>query len=163
VWAVVAAVVLCCAGVVAVPVVWLARQTIAADEGETTPAAAVNVYLLQLDSGEELGLRRVLAGERRDELLDQWRAIRRDIERTDPRPSKLENGPRYDVDEDQGDGQARVAVDVRGVWWQGNGLAVTGTTHPWRFELRRDSGGWRVWSVEPHPWCGGHVRADACR
>ncbi|WP_130407068.1 hypothetical protein [Micromonospora violae] len=152
---------LCVGGPAVAGVSWFAVKTAEADRGQAAPEAAVNVFMLALSSGEELGLRAVLAPKQRNELLDEWRDIRRDITRTDPQPSKVSAGV-FDV-EDQGDDRAQVATPVQAVWWGHDGLSMTGTPHPWQFEVRRDGGGWRVWSVAPYPWCGGHVRADACR
>ncbi|RZU73781.1 hypothetical protein EV384_2205 [Micromonospora kangleipakensis] len=76
-------------------------------------------------------------------------------------PSKLETVGPIDV-EDQGDDRATVTAQVRPIWWNGP-TSLSGTAHPWRFETRRDAGGWRVWAADLPEWCGVHVRADACR
>jgi hypothetical protein len=139
---------LCC-GVAAVPVIWFIRETAAAERGEVSPTAAVNVYVLQTSSGDEFELVRVLAKPRREELLRQWRAYQVEMNRGG-RPSELEAlaGDEVDqVDEDQ----AVVVTQVRAIWWptDGSGLALHGTPHPWRFEVHKDRGGWRVWAVDP--------------
>ncbi|MGC4771989.1 hypothetical protein ACLQ25_23845 [Micromonospora sp. DT44] len=152
---------LCLGGPAIGGVSWVALKTAGADKGQPAPDAAANVFMLALSSGEEIGLRAVLAPDRRDELLDEWRGIRRDITRSDPQPSKLNAGV-FNVEE-PGDDRAKVATPVHAVWWGDDGISMTGAKHLWRFETRRDGGGWRVWSVDPYPWCGGHVRADACR
>jgi hypothetical protein len=149
-----------CTGIVAVPVSWAVLQQAEAERGEATPDAAVNVYVLQMSSGEEIGLSRVLAASRHDELLRQWRQYRGDMERANV-PSKLETVGPIDV-EDQGDDRATVTAQVRPTWWNEQ-INLSGTAHPWRFETRRDSGGWRVWAADLPSWCGVHVRADACR
>ncbi|WP_346121869.1 hypothetical protein [Micromonospora coerulea] len=113
-----------------------------------------------MSSGEELGLSRVLVDERHEELLRQWRRYRGEMERASV-PSKLETVGPIDV-EDQGDSRATVTAHIRAIWWNGP-TSLSGTAHPWRFETRRDAGGWRVWAADLPPWCGGHVRADACR
>ncbi|WP_262285548.1 hypothetical protein [Micromonospora sp. MA102] len=64
--------------------------------------------------------------------------------------------------EHQGDDRTTVAQQIRAVWWDGPRI-LAGLDHPWRWKLRKDDGGWRVWSVELPPWCGTHVRTDACR
>lgn len=162
-WVVLAALVLCVAVPVGAVVVWVVRVTVEASSGEGSPDAAVTVYLLALSGGDDSGVRRVLAEDRRDELAEQWRAMRRDMTRTDQPVSKLEFGS-LGV-EGQGDDAARVTAGVRGIWWgvDGSGVSIQGMEHPWGFDTRRDSGGWRVLRVDAHPWCGGHVRVDACR
>ncbi|RZU72012.1 hypothetical protein EV384_0351 [Micromonospora kangleipakensis] len=149
-----------CTGIVAVPVSWAVLRQAEAERGEATPDAAVNVYVLQMRSGEEIGLSRVLVAGRHDELLRQWRQYRGEMERGNL-PSKLETVGPIEV-EDQDDDRATVTVQVHAIWWneQAN---LSGEAHPWRFETRRDAGGWRVWAAELPPWCGVHVRADACR
>ncbi|MEU7776236.1 hypothetical protein AB0C44_33400 [Micromonospora taraxaci] len=152
---------LCVGGPAVAGVSWFAVKTAEADKGQPTPDAAANVFMLAMSSGEELGLRAALAPQRRDELLDEWRSVRRDITRTDPLPSKVNAG--VFVVEDQGDDRAQVVTPVHAVWWQDGGISMAGAKHPWQFEVRHDRGGWRVWSVDPYPWCGGHVRVEACR
>ena len=161
-----AALVLCTAAPVAAAAAgagWGMVKTRQVEQGQPSPAAAVNVFMLALSSGEELGLRSALAPERRDELVDEWRSIRRDISRTAPNVSKVST--RAFVVEDQADDRAEVVTEVYPVWRsvEVGGLMVDGSSHPWRFEARRDDGGWRVWSVAPYTWCGGHVRASACQ
>ncbi|MFG2108654.1 hypothetical protein [Micromonospora chersina] len=111
-------------------------------------------------SGERIGLSRVLAGGRHDELLRQWREYRGEMERGNV-PSKLDVVGAIDV-EDQGDDRAGVTTQVHAVWWNEQ-VNLGGDAHPWRFETRRDAGGWRVWAADLPPWCGVHVRADVCR
>ncbi len=104
---------------------------------------------------------RVLAGSRHDELRQQWRSYRSDMTGSGREPSKLESvGP--SVVEHQGADEATVTEQVRAVWWDGPQI-LAGTAHPWRWELRQDDGGWRVWSVDLPEWCGVHVRANLCR
>ena len=94
---------------------WAIRKQAEADHGEATPDAAVNVYVLKMSSGERLGLSRVLAPSRRDELLQQWRQYRGEMERANV-PSKLETVGPIDV-EDQGHDRATVTAQVRPTWW----------------------------------------------
>lgn len=159
-WVVLSVVAVLCAGVVAVPMSWAVRKQAEADRGEATPAAAANVYVLKMSSGEEIGLWRVLAARRHDDLLRQWRQYRGEMERGNV-PSKLEMLAPIEV-EDQGDDRATVTAQVRPTWWHEQ-INISGTAHTWRFETRRDAGGWRVWSADLPQWCGVHVRADACR
>ncbi|MGK5741544.1 hypothetical protein [Micromonospora sp. URMC 103] len=118
------------------------------------------MWVLQLSAGEELGLSRVLAKPRHDELLGQWREYRAVIESTEKALSKITTTG-LSVVEHQGDDRATVTEQVQAVWWDGPTM-LAGTTNPLRFEVRRDRGGWRIWSVDLPPWCGGHVRADLC-
>lgn len=97
------------------------------------------MWLLQLSAGEELGLSRVLAGARHDELRQQWRDYRAEMTGTGREPSKLESvGP--SAIEHQADGRATVTEQVRAVWWD-DAQILAGTAHPWRWELREDRGG----------------------
>lgn len=150
-----------CAGLVAVPASWAVRKQLDAERGEATPEAAATVWLLKLSAGDELGVSRVLVRSRHDELRQQWSRYRAEMNRSNRPPSKLEAvGP--SVIEHQGDDRATVVEQVRAVWWD-DGKILSGTEHPWRWELRKDAGGWRVWSVELPSWCGVHVRADVCQ
>ncbi|MET7804341.1 hypothetical protein [Micromonospora chersina] len=149
-----------CTGIIAVPVSWAVRKQAEADRGEVSPDAAATVYVLQMSSGEEIGLSRVLADRRHNELLRQWRQYRGEMERGNV-PSKLETVGPIDV-EGQGDDRATVTAQVHGIWWGGQ-INLSGESHAWRFETRRDAGGWRVWAADLPPWCGVHVRADSCR
>jgi hypothetical protein len=122
----------------------------------------VTVYLLKLSSGDEAGLLPVLADDQQDALLTQWRSYRADIERTDSPPSEIEHtmGPVAA----EPDGRVDVNAELFPVWWNygSAGTSLSGTRHPWRFTVVEE-GGWRIRAVLPHPWCGGNVRADACR
>ncbi|MGW4295619.1 hypothetical protein ACWEH1_21565 [Micromonospora chersina] len=96
-----------------------------------------------------------------EELRQQRRDYRADMENFGRQPSKLEAvGPM--AIEHQGDDQATVMEQVHAVCWDGSHL-LTGDAHPWRWELRKDDGGGRVWSVELPSWCGVHVRPELCR
>ncbi|GAA4565227.1 hypothetical protein GCM10023176_12810 [Micromonospora coerulea] len=148
-----------CSGIVAVPVSWAVLRQAEAERGEATPEAAVNVYVLRMSSGEELGPSRVLVDERHEELLRQWRRYRGEMERANI-PSKLETVGPIDV-EDLGDDRAKVTAHVHAIWWGGQ-MSLSGAAHPWRFQTRQDAGGWRVWAAELPPWCGVHVRVEAC-
>ncbi|MGC4788725.1 hypothetical protein ACLQ22_12950 [Micromonospora sp. DT178] len=116
---------------------------------------------MKLSAGDGIGLSRVLAEERHDELRRQWQSYRDEMTRSQRPPSKLE-ATGAAVIEHQGDDRATVVEHVRGVWWD-EGMSLAGSAHPWRWELRKDDGGWRVWSVELPAWCGVHVRTDVCR
>ncbi|SCF41281.1 hypothetical protein GA0070216_114123 [Micromonospora matsumotoense] len=88
-----ALVVMAYSGALAVPVAWAVKIQVQAESGEPAPDAAVAVYLLRLSSGDDAGLRRVLAADRRDDLADQWRAYRAEMSRSGNPPSQLESGP----------------------------------------------------------------------
>lgn len=150
-----------CSGLAAVPVVAFLDYTDRLGDAPATATEAADIYLNQLVSREEIGLTRALSKSQRDELLDQWHSLIADMQRTDPPPDKL-TWSRSDV-EDQGDDVARVTVPVSAVWWQERGMSMVGTEQPWVFVIRAEDGGWRLVEVRPFPWCGGHVRADACR
>jgi hypothetical protein len=156
------AVLCCCGGAVTVPVAWFVRGTVAAGKGQPSPDAAASAYLLTLSAGDESGLLPLLVDGQEDVLLAQWRAYRADMARTDPGPSKLEHTLGEVVPD--GEGHALVAAEVYPVWWPAGGgsTSMHGSRHGWQLAVR-DDGGWRVESVTPYPWCGGYVRADACR
>jgi hypothetical protein len=64
------AVLVLCADVVAIPVGWFAYQTYQAGPGRGGPGGRRHrVRVLKVAAGEELGVSRVLAGDRCDELL----------------------------------------------------------------------------------------------
>jgi hypothetical protein len=152
---------LCC-GLAVVPVAAFLDHTDKQGDPPETAVLAVDVYLNQLLSGEEIGLTRALLSDERDHLVEQWESLIADMQRTDPPPSKLNWGPSFDT-QDQGDEVIQVTVPVGAVWWQDRGMTMKGTSHPWVFVVKAEDGGWRIAEVRPHPWCGGHVRADACR
>lgn len=152
----------CCGATLAVPVVWFVRETIRAGAGQPSPDAAAEVYLSALSTGDEAGLLPVLDDRHSAELLAQWRAYRADMQTTDPPPAKLEY-TYTDVRRISAD-RALVVALVHAVW-SPSGAGSTyfnGGSYEWRITTR-DDGGWRVTSVVPYRWCGGHVRADACR
>jgi hypothetical protein len=155
-------IILLCAGGLLVPAVLFLQATEDAGNGGTTPVEAVDVYLLELPDDDDLGLRRVLAADHRDQLLDQRRSIRDAMKGTDPPVSKL-GWSDFDVDE-RGD-DATVTVPVSGTWWptDGHGPSWRSAAYPWRFETHRDRDGWRIRSVDAPAWCGTYVRADVCR
>jgi hypothetical protein len=149
-----------CAGLVAVPATWAIQKQAEAERGEVSPESAALVWVLQLSARDELGLSRVLAKPRHDELLGQWREYRDVIESTRKPPAKITtSGP--SVVEHQGDDRATVTEQIHAVWRDGPTI-LAGEAHPWRFEVRKDRGGWRIWSADLPPWCGVHVRADLC-
>lgn len=160
-WVLLALLTIACAGVVAVPASWAVWKQAEADRGEPTPEAAAAVWRLKLSAGDESGVSRVLAKSRHDELLEQFVRYREDMTGAARPVSKLE-AVGASVIAYQGDDRATVEEQIRGVWW-GEGTNLAGTTHQWRWELRKEFGGWRVWSVDLPPWCGVHIRAELCR
>ena len=99
-----------CAGLgVAVPAALFLDYTDRQGDPPATPTEAADLYLIQLDQGEEIGLRRALASGRRDELLDQWRELKATVERSEP-PDKLEWSA-FDI-QDQGDGKTGILAQL---------------------------------------------------
>ncbi|XVU25625.1 hypothetical protein ACQPZJ_00755 [Actinoplanes sp. CA-054009] len=150
-----------CSGLLAVPVVAFLEHT--DDQGDAfgTATEAVDSYLLQLNAGEEIGLRRGLAEDHRDDLMSQWRSILGDMRRTDPLPSRL-TWERFDTLR-EGRNEVEISVPVSGVWWGERGVSSHSEEHAWVFVVDREDGGWRVESVRPYAWCGGHVLIERCR
>ncbi len=66
------------------PVAWFLDHADRQGDPPATPIEAVDLYLIQLDQGEEIGLRRALAGSQRDELVAQWRELKATMECTNP-------------------------------------------------------------------------------
>jgi hypothetical protein len=151
----------CCGAPAAGGAFWLLRTTIEASRGAASPDAAASEYLMGLGYDNEDGLLPLFDNERQDELLDQWRTYRADMERTDPALSRFDFGTLVvnQVDADH----ARVSTEVTATWWStnGGGMAYDSDALPWRFETREDNG-WQITAVEPPAWCGGYVRPDAC-
>jgi hypothetical protein len=141
---------------------WVFRETIEASRGAPTPDAAADDYLMALSYNNEDGLLPILDNGHQDALLAGWRAYRRAMDTTTPRPSRLDYGgltvgPVVD-------GRAEVTTEVAATWWGGDGHATgyTSDQFVWRFQTREDNG-WQVVSVEAPTWCGGYVRLDACK
>ncbi|WP_433298989.1 hypothetical protein ACQP2F_45005 [Actinoplanes sp. CA-030573] len=153
---------LCCGGgVVGVPVAWVLRETIEASKGAPSPDAAADEYLSALSYANDQGLLPVLDNDHQDTLLAGWRAYRKAMDGTTPKPSKLEYGsltvgPVVD-------GRAEVTTDVSATWWgtEGGGGGYRSQARTWRFQTREDNG-WQVVAVDAPTWCGGYVRLDAC-
>jgi hypothetical protein len=151
--------ILCCGGTaLGAPAAWLLGTTIEASRGAATPDAAANEYLLALSYDNEDGLLAVLDNDNQDELLTAWHAYRATMSGTTPPPSSLDFGPL--AVGPVADGRAEVSAEVRATWW--GDLAYQSESHTWRFTTRQDNG-WQIEKVEPPAWCGGYVRADACK
>jgi hypothetical protein len=152
----------CCGGVVGVPLVWFIRETIKAGQGPESPDVAASGYLMGLGYDNEDGLLPLLDDDHQDALLAQWREYRATMERTDPPPSRLDFGSLavHQLDADH----ATVTTNVTATWWSttGGALSYDSEALPWSFEAREDDG-WRITAVSPPVWCGGYVRADACK
>jgi hypothetical protein len=151
--------IVCCGGTAfGLPAAWLLRTTIEASKGAPSPDAAANVYLMALGYDDEAGLLPMLNNDHQDELLTGWRAYRAAMSGTTPPPSTfdfgtLTVGPIVD-------GRAEVSAEVSATWWGEN--SYRSAAHTWRFTTRRDNG-WQIERVKPFAWCGGYVRADACK
>ena len=139
----------CCGGVVGVPVLWLAGETVEAGQGQPAPDAAANAYLMALSYATEDGLLPLLDDDRQGELLAQWRAYRDAMKGTDPAPFRLSFGaltvgPKVD-------GRAEVRTDVTAVWWStdahGRVSGYESEALPWTFQTR-DADGWRSGAVD---------------
>jgi hypothetical protein len=156
---------LCCCGggVVGVPVTWFLRETVAAGRGAVSPDAAANEYLMALGYNQQEGLLPLLDDEHQGELLQQWRAYRADMDRTDPPPARLNFGSL--AVSPITDGRAEVTTDVSATWWltadSGRTTMYNSDTFQWRIETREDDG-WRVSVVHTPAWCGGYVLASKC-
>lgn len=134
----------CCAGaVISAPLTWLIGQTIEAGKGAPDAQAAVNIYLLALGYNNPDGLLPIVGNS--DELIDQWKAYRAEMERVDPVPSTL--GFNYGPTSQDG-GRAQVTADVYFTWWNTDGRAGgwTGSAHRWHFTTHEDDG-WRTETV----------------
>jgi hypothetical protein len=154
-------VVMCCGGgVVGVPVAWVLRETIEASKGAPSPDAAADDYLMALSYNSEDGLLPILDNDHQGKLLAGWRAYRKTMDGTTPRPSRLDFegltvGPVVD-------GKAEVTTEVAATWWPSDGNAgYRSSKYTWRFQTREDNG-WQVVAVDSPAWCGGYVRTDAC-
>ena len=154
-------VVMCCGGTVAgVPLAWVLRETVEASKGAPSPDAAADDYLMALSYNSEDGLLAILDNDHQDKLLAGWRAYRKAMDDTTPRPSRLDYtgltvGPVVD-------GKAEVTTEVAVTWWLDDGNAgYSSGEHTWRFQTREDNG-WQVAAVDSPAWCGGYVRPDAC-
>jgi hypothetical protein len=153
---------ICCGGtVVGIPAAWALRKTIEAGKGASTPDAAADGYLMALSYGRGDGLLPMLDHDHQDELLADWRGYRHAMDRTTPKPSRLDYGS-LTVGPIK-DGRAGVTVDVYATWWgtDGGTSGYSSEKHAWRFQARNDDG-WRLVAVDALAWCGGYIRVDAC-
>jgi hypothetical protein len=136
------------------------RVTVEASRGAPTPDAAADEYLMALSYGNEDGLLPILDNGHQDALLAGWRAYRKAMDSTTPKPSRLDYagltvGPVVG-------GKVEVTTEVAATWWAGNGHAgYSSDEHMWRFQIREDDG-WQVVAVDSPVWSGGYVRPDAC-
>jgi hypothetical protein len=149
------------AACLAVPVVVFLDYTSRQGAALGTPVEATDTYLLQLNSGEEIGLSRALADDERQRLLKQWHGLLDEMRRTDPAPTKLAWSS-FDT-EDQADDKVTVTVPVAAEWRGSSGNGYKSAAHPWTFAVHREDGGWRLTAVTPYPWCGGYVDREHCR
>lgn len=144
----------CCGGVAGVPVAWFFRQTVEAGKGAPDPAAAADSYLLALGYDNQDGLLPLLDKAHRQDLLRQWRDFRAAMDRTTPRPSRLDYGPL--TSSLDGRGLVHVTAAVSVTWWGTDGGSSGGfrsQQHDWSFQTRDDNG-WRIVSVDQPAWCG---------
>jgi hypothetical protein len=154
-------VLICGAGVVSIPALWLVGATVDAGRGAPSADAAASEYLMRLSYGNEDGLLPVLDDSRQDELLGQWREYLAAMRATDPPPFRLEF-EKLGLAPATRD-QTEVRTDVQAVWWDtdndGRTSGYSSSPRTWLIEVREDDG-WRVSKVSAPPWCGadGYVR-----
>ncbi len=155
-----------CLGLVAIPVSWAIKQTLAADQGEVAPEAAVEVYLTHLVTGDPIGLPRVLSDGLHGEQFSQWENIRADMTRSRI-PNKLST-EEYVV-KYHGDERATISANVRAVFWNldpdrkpGEPASLVGSAHEWKWEAVEDNG-WRITKAIIPEWCGNHIKVTLCK
>lgn len=161
---VVAPLLLCCGSVaVAIPVLWVVNLTADAGRAANTPDAAANIYLMALSYGNEDGLVNVLANDRQDHLLAQWRKYRVAMKQTRPEPARLGWGSLAVAASSET--TAHVSTDVTAAWeFNETGGAEFYKSAPktWQFEARLEDG-WQVTLVQAPRWCGDYAVPPACR
>jgi hypothetical protein len=110
-------------------------------------------FPMALSYGNEDGLLPILDNRHQDALWAGWRAYRKAMDDTTPRPSRLDYagltvGPVVG-------GEAEVTTEVAATWWAGNGNAgYSSDEHMRRFQTQGDNG-WQVVAVDPPVWCSG--------
>ncbi|MEV4638345.1 hypothetical protein AB0J80_13440 [Actinoplanes sp. NPDC049548] len=144
-----------CCGALALPVAWVWKLTAEANKGAVGPDVAASTYLQELSYNDELDIITVLDGDRRDELLAQWRAYRDAMQRSEAFEldfAGLTVGPVQD-------GRATVTVDVTAVshYQDGGAPFLNSQALTWRFNTRDDDGRWWVTAVDAPAWCGEYV------
>ncbi|MBB4747159.1 hypothetical protein [Actinoplanes lobatus] len=146
---------ICCGGILSVPVLWFARVTVEAGKGAPSPEAAADEYLIRLSYNDPDGLLPLLDDGGQERLLSQWRTYQDAMRSTDPPPTRLDikslrSGPVVD-------GRAEVRAEVQAVWWgaDDNGRLGGYSSSPrtWVIKTRNDDG-WRVAGIDAPPWCG---------
>jgi hypothetical protein len=169
--------------VVCVPVTaisgWFIKGTIDAGKGEGSPGATLLAFMFTFEDGPDaLGVSRLIVPSKRDAITAQRRtylaAMEADAKKSGwtatfeigPVPDGVENGDAIQGDQATTVGWFNVRWlppaslrPSRGLPW------YSGPSHPWRAETRRDSGGWRLWSLTIPPWCDpgdltGYSRCD---
>lgn len=162
-WRVRAAVVtaVACAACLAVPAGWAVVRTVDAGQGEETPIAAANAYLLAtFQAGGGTGVDRCLCDAHRSELLRQVDRMRDEVAASGA-DIKIEAA---DWTEGDPSGTVSARVNFRFTYVDpanGRVTFIKGTSHEWRFKTKKErgiQGGWKVCRVDAPELCGNHLR-----
>lgn len=128
-WVLLSLILMACTGALAVPAAWAVRVQVEAEQGERAPDAAVAAYLLRLSSGDDGGLRRVLAADRRDKLVSQWRAYRAQMSGPPCGPTSW--NPVHCRSTRSATASPLVVTEDHAVWWHDK-LSQSSSRHPWQ-------------------------------
>lgn len=149
-------------GCLAVPAGWAVVKTAEAGQGEPTPVAAANAYLLAtFASSDGLGIDRCVCSGRPRRALKTAQELRREFEAHAGDGVKVES---FDWRESSSTGLVSAMVGFRFTRVDpetGSVTFISGTKHEWRFHTMREqgiSGGWKVCRVEAPALCGTHIR-----
>jgi hypothetical protein len=154
---------------VTVAVVLVRAYGSSANAGEASPDAAAYGWVLAFNPGQrddDVGISRLVASSRRGGLLrqrrDYIRAIETDAVEHGWSPVEFStNGGREDTRELHGDAATAVLwIETEYRDSAHPGTTFVGVARQWRFQLRHDGGGWRVWSFDPPPWCDGYSTCE---
>ncbi|MFG1656876.1 hypothetical protein ACGFIY_10150 [Micromonospora chersina] len=145
----------------AVPAGWAVVKTVQAGQGEPTPIAAANAYLLAVfETQDGLGVDRCLCDELRADLLRDGRQLREQLAANAGPGVKVESSDWKTID----DGTVSAMVNLRFTQVDaitGSVMLIAGTSHEWRFYTKQERGidaGWKVCRVDAPPLCGTHLR-----
>ncbi|WP_433388697.1 hypothetical protein [Micromonospora sp. KLBMP9576] len=137
-------------------------KTVEAARGEETPVAVANAYLRAVfETGDSADINRCLCGDNRDELFQQARALRKQVEPHAAFGVEVETSDWHTIDSDD---TVSAFVSVRFTQIDPATGAVTstgGTAHKWQFRTTKErgpSGGWKVCRIDAPPLCGTHLR-----
>lgn len=146
---------LCCGAPIGIPALVFVRETVEAGRGSPAPDAAANEYLMALSYATEDGLLPLLDNDRKDDLLEQWRAYLAAMQATEPPPFRLDFS-HLDVGLES-DRRTEVRIEVKAVWSDvdenGRQSGWISSPRTWLIETHEDDG-WRVSRVNAPSWCG---------